>query len=402
MNQTLEDNTIEGEKKLIKNRGFDNNLSRITQELVGCKLDGSAIVFDEDEVVDEDLIVGQPENPNNDQPVQQPIMVDFEQENGVDDAGALKDAIAQLRTLEFDEQDLEFSFNQIETKMQTNGVKKQWSKLQALTTVIPKKYIDELKRLLRKKESEFPENDAYLRVKKEIFRIFGPSDEIHFQRAMSRVLSGKPSQLARALVNDLCDHELEGCCCHRFIVGLWKRQLPSSVKQAISAEPFTKANFDNITKIADQNYESTRPQQIAAIKKGSNADTFVTPVEQSKHDTAFNWDDGSEMAEVAQSAATAAIAAYTRGRGGFRGGRGRGRGGRNGQRGGGRGGGQNSNQGGENQKNQHPKHKTPRHADLPPFEACFRHWTHGKSAHFCMEPGTCPWKQYWIPRSNTQ
>ena len=126
-----EDNTVEGEKRAVKSKGVERKLAEVTEELEGCRLDGSAIVFDADdledleEIVEEGHIEGHPNNLNNDEPVvQQVIMVDFEAENGTDDAGALKDAIHQLRTLDFDEQDLEFSFNQIETKMQTNGVKK--------------------------------------------------------------------------------------------------------------------------------------------------------------------------------------------------------------------------------------------------------------------------------------
>ena len=56
--------------------------------------------------------------------------------------------------------------------------------------------------------------------------------------------------------------------------------------------------------------------------------------------------------------------------------------------------------GGSDGAQTHPRHKGPRHSDLPPFKSCSRHWFFGKSAHFCEEPGTCPWKDVWIPKSN--
>ena len=46
-----------------------------------------------------------------------PIMPAFEDENGVDDAGALKEACTSLQRLEWDDNDLGFFFNKAETRM---------------------------------------------------------------------------------------------------------------------------------------------------------------------------------------------------------------------------------------------------------------------------------------------
>ena len=283
--------------------------------------------------------------------------------------------------------------------MQINGVKKQFTKLQALSTILPEEVIEEIKNILIKKESQFENRNAYLLAKTKILQIFRQSEDAAFERAMGRVLSGKPSQLARALINDLCDHELQGCCCYRFIAGLWRRALPSAVKQGIADEPFSADNLDRICKKADKIFESTpRPSQsIAAVK------------------TSTNLDEGFHPGWPSESHTEAHVAAYgfSRGRGQRGGGRGqnsgRGSGSGRGGRGNGRGSG-GQNRGGQNQGNQrggaqgsgsgHPRHKVARHADLPPFESCLRHWQFGKSAHFCMEPVTCPWKDYYIPKSN--
>ena len=349
------------------------------------------------------------------------IMVDFDTENGIDtNENALEKAVNMLKHVEYDP-DLDYFFNQIEIKMTTCGVKKQWTKLSALTTILPKKVSEELKPLLRKKESEFTNNDSYLQVKNEILRIFGQPDEAPFDKAMTRVLSDTPSALARSLVNDLCTKtpQLEGCCCKRFIAGLWRKQLPSNVRSHISSEPFTHENFNNITKMADDAFRSHRPPQAsAAVAALQQAGATAAPSPpnpgwslpgNSALDTAFH---ASFPGQAEAAAAGAAIAAYTNnrfgGRGrGHRGGRGNGRGNRGGRGGQGRGGNTGSGQGNNSGSNSgsgqaHPRHKTPRHADLPPFESCHRHWTYGKSAHFCTEPSTCPWKQYFIPKSNNQ
>ena len=56
-------------------------------------------------------------------------MVDFEDQNEADDAKALQEACRNLDRFEWDQNDLTFTFNQIETQMAAVGVKKQFTKL---------------------------------------------------------------------------------------------------------------------------------------------------------------------------------------------------------------------------------------------------------------------------------
>ena len=58
LNQTLEPENIEDEKKVLKNKNFPEKLSDITKELEGCQLDGSAIVYDDSEEEVVGLVVG--------------------------------------------------------------------------------------------------------------------------------------------------------------------------------------------------------------------------------------------------------------------------------------------------------------------------------------------------------
>ena len=326
------------------------------------------------------------------------IMTNYDEENGEDGANAMQNAVQYLKGYAWNQDNLKFYFGQVEIKMKCAGVKKSFTKLQVLSTILPHQVILEVEHILSKQETEFAENDAYLQLKREILRIFGPSNNAAFERAMSRVLTGKPSQLARSYINDMCTHKLVNCCCNAWIYGLWLRQLPSNVRQGISHLEFTAETYNQITDLADKIYASTRPsQQVAA----------VSPPDTENINTGFHqmWPN-----EATQEVAALNWRGSGRGRGGFRG---QGRGGQRGQgRGNQRGGnGQNRGQnrgggsaGGGNNKNRgpysasNPRHQGTRHPDLPPFESCKKHWDWGKSAHFCLEPGTCPWSQFYTPR----
>lgn len=328
----------------------------------------------------------------------------------VEDDKALDNAIRAMQRLEFDEKDLQFFFQQAELKMKAAAIKAQYTKFQALTAILPRKVQEAVKSLLRKQENELG-NTPYKSLKTKIFQIFGPPKNAAFERAMSRVLSDTPSQLCRSLIDDMCDHELVNCCCHKWIFGAWNRQLPTACRLAIADMEFNAANLEAILKAADSAYMANKPlashSRIAAV-------SVVTPADTTPFDEAFHQEFDSEGQVAALSYRGFRGGRGGRGGRGSRGGRGQGgqggQGGQNGQnrgqsnrgngqnrggnRGGGRGGGQ--GQGG------HPWHQGPRHADGPPLEVCVKHWLHGKSAHWCQEPVTCPWRDYYIPRANNQ
>ena len=46
---------------------------------------------------------------------------------------------------------------------------------------------------------------------------------------------------------------------------LWRRALPSSVKQAVAHYEFTKANLPAIMQVADDVFLSTRPNPAASV-----------------------------------------------------------------------------------------------------------------------------------------
>ena len=389
--------SIEAEKKSLRDRSQINQLSNL---LAQC--DPSA----GEEVVVEGLVVQAADNSKVGDNNLGAMAAIFEDENGVDDDKALATALSYLQKFEFKPSDINFYFNQIEIKMTLAGVKKQYTKLQVLATIIPASVQDEVKSLLSKKETDFPNNNSYKLLKTQILKIFGPNEDAAYEKAISRTLTGAPSQLARQILNDLCEHELEGCCCAKIISGIWKKQLPSAVLQGIAHLKLTKDTFDAVTITADKIYASTKPSgvTVAAVSVAGAPPTSVP--------SGLSVTEAMNQAFLASGPPTepitaeSIVAAVQRLRGGNRGG-GRGnrggrgqRGGRGNGRGSGRGGqsGNSSGGGGNNSQSRWPG--VQRHPDQPPFSCCKKHFRYGKSAHWCEEPATCPWKDYFTPRNN--
>ena len=293
------------------------------------------------------------------------VIVNFEDENGDDVAGAMQEAMRTMSRQEWADDDIPFYSKQIETRMKAAGVTKNYTKFQLLSMFIPKKVQDEVKSLLIKEETEFANNDSYKQLKHEILRIFGPKPNAAIDRALGRTLTGLPSQLCRALINDICKKNLVGCqCCPAVVECLWKRQLSSSVRAGIAHCTFNADTAKATMQLADDIWASNpAPQSVAAVLDETQpAIPYATP----------------EVAAI-------------RGRGG-RGGRGRGgRGGRGGQRGA-------ANNGSGTSSG--PKHKGTKHPDLPQGEwkGCSMHFRWGRSAHFCSEPSSCPRKDIFTPK----
>ena len=84
---------------------------------------------------------------------QVPIIA-FQDEDGVDEAGVLREACRHVEKMEWDDNDVAFFFSKVEIKMSAVGVKKQYTKFQVLSTVLPKKVEDQVKSLLVKTETQ--------------------------------------------------------------------------------------------------------------------------------------------------------------------------------------------------------------------------------------------------------
>ena len=334
---------------------------------------------------------GNPADPHNllvpDPPEGEEIMApptNYDAQHGDDEAAnAMEKAVNMLRNFPWSEDDLAFYFAQVEVKMKSAGVKSNFTKLQVLSTIIPPKAINAIKNILKKQESEFTNKDGYLQAKQKLLRVFGPCENADFERALGRVLTGKPSQLCEDLINDLCSRELKNCCCIKVIGGLWRRAMPSSVRQAIAHYDFTRANLANIMQVADDVYLSTKPPsaQVAAISAPTTHPNSDLSTEEVLN-TAFSVpSDSTPAAQIASLAAQ--VAALQKN---FKKGKGQGQGGK-------------GNGGTPKYSASNPRWKTPRHADSPPYGSCKRHWQFGKSSFVCLEPTSCPWKQFIAPKT---
>ena len=183
------------------------------------------------------------------------IMADFDREDGTDG----KEAMKNLATVSvaFDKEDLYFWFTQLEGQLEMIEVKSQWMKRLAMQKFLPLDYQTEIKSLLRLSKTEAG-NDIYYKIKQELLELFGQKPEDSYIRAKNRVLTGKPSQLGKALVDDICDKKakLDGCCCAKIVWGMFREALPIVIRNHIAQEPFNKDTYKEVFRMADKVWDS--------------------------------------------------------------------------------------------------------------------------------------------------
>ena len=102
-------------------------------------------------------------------------------------------------------------------------------------------------------------DQPYLRLKTRLLELYGPKETEVYDRAAALTLVGKPSQLAMKIIGLLCENDppLTGCCCHKTVSGLWRKQLPPTVKAAVLSSKLNGANLEQTLRIADDVYNAT-------------------------------------------------------------------------------------------------------------------------------------------------
>ena len=295
------------------------------------------------------------------------VAVNFEDEDAKDGVKA----IDHTRTLkiEYDPSDVKFWFIQLENEMFTCEVKSQWLKRCVLVKNLPPKVQSDVKALLSLQKSEAPD-DLYKQIKGEILHIHAPKKEDAFKRALSRVLTGLPSQLGQDLINDTCTHpiKLTTCCCAHIVLTLWTLQLPAAVRASIADREFTGATYNAVFQSADKVYLSTKDTQV------NPAVAAISGQDKSGEDTQV-----------------AALRPQNRNRGGRGGGRNRGGGGRqSGQ--------QRQQQSSSSSSAGQGQGRGQRHSSNPPSSCCDSHYRYGDKSWNCLSPFTCPWKDKVTPR----
>ena len=287
--------------------------------------------------------------------------VDFEDENAEDGEKAIE--YTRTLKLEFAQDEVEFWFTQLENEMFTCSVKSQWLKRCVLVKNLPPKIQADVKALLTLKKSEAPTN-VYKVIKTEILRIHAPKQEESYKKALSRVLTGLPSQLGEQQLNDICQQPIKlSCgCCARALYTLWSMQLPQAVRGHIANMKFDQNTYREVFEAADKIYLSTKSTDLSA------------PVAAVVN---------TDMEATGEVAALRPKPRNNRNNRGSRNGSGTARGGGNNKPG--------------SQSNE-AKPRGPRHSSNPPSSCCDNHFRWGASSWFCLAPLSCPWKDKCVTR----
>ena len=296
-------------------------------------------------------------------------MADFDVENETDGKSAL-DKLGSVKC-DFSKDDIEFWFTELESQLEIIEVKSQWTKRIALQRFLPAEIKQEVKSLLLVQKAQSG-TDIYKRIKTELINLFGSKPEDSYIKAKNRVMTGKPSQLGKLLVDDICKDckvKLAAGCCAKVVWGMFREALPVVIRNHIAEMTFTKDTYLQIFRKCDQIYDSNQTTQV----KGSVAAV--------SHSTPTSTSD-PEVAAI-------------RGRGN-RGGRGRG-GGR-----GGRGGGSTTANAPPPpttttttttpKGNTGPKHAT---AKGDNDKLCKIHYKWGENGAYCAAPWKCPMKNIY-------
>ena len=296
-------------------------------------------------------------------PAQAIMTDDFETANGKDDSD-INTKLASVK-LTFDETgNVTFFFSQLEMRLEHAGVRSQWLKRIGLHNTLPNHVQEEVMEILSKPKSKAGDQ-PYFTLKTRLLELYGPKETEVYDRAVALTLTGKPSQLAVKIIGLLCENEppLTGCCCHRTISGLWRKQLPPAVKAAVASSKFNASNLQQILRLADDVFDATQkshPGLPVAATTSQSADLDTTqPALQ--HDVA---------AVRARAAGQTSRMSKPQGQ-------------RSGQ-----------NNASSKQKNK----RAPRHPDNPPEECCRLHWKFGKGAYQCLSANTCPWQHIISPK----
>ena len=291
-------------------------------------------------------------------------MTNFEDENEADGKSAL-DKLGSVKC-EFSKEDIEFWFSELEGQMEAIEVKSQWTKRLALLRFLPAEIKQEVKSLLVLQKADAGD-DIYKRIKSELIDLFGSKPEDAYVRAKNRVMTGKPSQLGKALVEDICKCKvkLSAGCCARIVWGMYREALPVVIRNHIAEMEFNKDTYKKIFQKSDQIYDSNKPSQPP---RGGAAVAAVVTAEEP-----------SEVAALKPQKANRG------GRGGYRGGRGGGRGAHtpnpNNT--------QNPSTNPPSNSNKGTRHPT---AKGDSEKLCKIHFKWGENGSYCAAPWKCPMK----------
>ena len=124
----------------------------------------------------------------------------------------------------------------------------------------------------------------------ELIELFGAKPEDAYIRAKNRVMTGKPSQFGKLLIEDICTcpTKLASGCCAKIIWGMYRDGIPVIIRNHIAQLDFNKNTYKQIFKISDQVFDSNRQDQPA---RGGSVAAVTTA-------TTSNANQDSEVAAI--------------------------------------------------------------------------------------------------------
>ena len=288
------------------------------------------------------------------------VVVEFDKADAPDQSEA-GNKLNQIANLLYDKDNVDKWFRRLERRMETGGVRLQWTKRLVLESALPAHLHADLDDLFDLTQAGC--GQIYYECKTTFLEIHGPRPDRDLDIALTMVMTSDmtPSQAAQRLVKLICKDKkpLENCCCAILVSSRWRKMLPSDVRAHV-ANFDLKTDYAAAMKVADGVWRSLQEAspQVAVV---NDARAGQTPKSDSFE---------SEVAAVSSRGAN-----RSRGRGPRRG------------RGGNRGGQRNSSSGsGQNQD-----------GPIPPDNCCYLHKRFKKNAYYCQDPDNCPWKNYTNP-----
>ena len=161
-------------------------------------------------------------------------MTNYNSANTEDEAGAFS-KMDNIK-LDFNKSNVSFWLLQLDIKMGFRGIGKQYTKLQALTSLLPGDIAEELQPWLNV-QKDAASNLCYKEAKDQLLEQYGPKEGHNFSLARGLMLDTTPSALARKIVDLICTHKqqpMEACCCKETVSGIWTAKLPENVRTAIA------------------------------------------------------------------------------------------------------------------------------------------------------------------------
>ena len=157
--------------------------------------------------------------------------------------------------LKFDQNNVTYWFNSVESQMKKYGINMQWDKKDAIVPLLPEQILEEVMPILRLTEDEAGPH-IYKDLKAEIITLYGPREEDAFKKAIALRMTGTPSAFGKKLIHILCPgaKPFSGCHCAKIVYGFWEAQLSPPIKSSLAGVKFNQDTYLSLFQKADQVY----------------------------------------------------------------------------------------------------------------------------------------------------